>query len=255
MITFGRTIPNVGYEARFRREMKRMIKAMHKDTVAEISQNFNTLAKDAPLTLTSIMAMLREKWYKVFQKKAREMARWLVSTVGKRSRSMIMQQLKKIDFVITPQYSVKQKELIASMVEEATELIKSIPQKYLRNVQETVRDSFESGGDMHTIKERIKDKIDLPEKQAERRAELIAKDQVNKVTQNFAVEEAKAVGATKGEWIHVAGEFSSRITHVHMDGKTFDLDVGMFDEEVGEYVKPGQLPYCMCQFQAIFPGM
>ena len=92
------------------------------------------------------------------------------------------------------------------------------------------------------------------EKQAERRAELIAKDQVQKATQGFAIENAKAYGATKGEWIHIPGEKSSRITHMEMDGHTFDLDKGLYDPDVGEFVLPGQLIYCMCSFSALWPG-
>ena len=39
----------------------------------------------------------------------------------------------------------------------------------------------------------------------------------------------KEYGATKGRWIHVPGRYSSRITHVHMDGEVFDLNVGLYD--------------------------
>ena len=83
---------------------------------------------------------------------------------------------------------------------------------------------------------------------------MIAKDQVQKVTQQMAMSNAKAYGATKGEWIHIPGEKSSRITHIHFDGQTFDLDKGLYDEDVGEYVLPGQLIYCMCTQEFLFPG-
>ena len=254
MITFGRTIPNTGYETRYRREMRVMIKAMHKDTLKELKVLYSVKIFDAPITLTQIMANLRLKWYKFFEKRAREMSRWLVETVGKRTKKSIMQQLKKIGFAIEPHYSADQQKNISKLVEESVGLIKSIPQKYLRNVQETVNEAVLKGGDMNFIKEQIQDKINTEAfPNAERRAELIAKDQVNKVTQNLAIQEAQAVGATKAEWIHVPGEFSSRITHIHMDGQEYDLNVGMWDEDVQEYVKPGQLPYCMCQSAFIFP--
>lgn len=255
-LTFGRVIPNAGYEARFRRDMKRLVKAMHKDVRAEMNKHYSEFAKDAaPVTLTTVMAKLRKKWYGIFNRRAKEMATWLVETIGKRTQASVMEQLRKIGFALPPNYSRDQQKLIKELAEQSTSLIKSIPQTYLRDVQEAVREAVEGGGDMKELKERIKEMLTLPEEKAERRAELIAKDQINKVTQNMALESAKGIGATKGEWIHVPGEFSSRITHIEMDGKEFDLSVGMYDEDVGKNVMPGELPYCMCQFQAIFPGI
>ena len=89
---------------------------------------------------------------------------------------------------------------------------------------------------------------------AERRAELIAKDQTQKVTQDFARANAQAYGATKARWIHIPGEKTSRITHMEMDGEEFDINVGLYDPDVGENVLPGQLIYCMCTQEFLFPG-
>ena len=257
-ITFGRMYPNAGYTAKYRRELRKMIRTMHEDTRREIRALYDDKTYDAPITLTQIMAKLREKWYKIFTKKAREMNRWLVETVKKRTRKDIMKQLKDIGMVLTPHYTDSEKTLIDSIVTEGVDLIVTIPKHYFHEVQETMRDAVERGGDRAAIKEAIQDKFEHPlvktEKQAERRAELIAKDQVQKATQGFAIENAKAYGATKGEWIHIPGEKSSRITHMEMDGHTFDLDKGLYDPDVGEFVLPGQLIYCMCSFSALWPG-
>ena len=257
-ITFGRMFPNAGYAAKYRRELRKMIRTMHEDTRREIRALYDEATYDAPITLTQIMAKLREKWYKIFTKKAREMNRWLVETVKKRTRKDILKQLKNIGMVLTPHYTDSEKTLIDSIVTEGVDLIVTIPKHYFHEVQETVRDAVERGGDRAAIKEAIQDKFDHPlvktEKQAERRAELIAKDQVQKATQGFAIENAKAYGATKGEWIHIPGEKSSRITHIEMDSKVFEIDKGLYDSDVGRFVLPGELPFCMCTFQAIFPG-
>ena len=125
-------------------------------------------------------------------------------------------------------------------------------------MQKIVTEAVERGGDRHAIYEAIKDKFDHPlvqtKKQAERRAELISADQVQKATQEFALNNAQAYGATKGEWIHIPGEKTSRITHIEFDGQIFDLEKGLFDSDVGEYVKPGELIYCRCSFSALWPG-
>lgn len=254
-IVFGRMYPNAGYNARYRREIRRLIKAMHKDVKKELGALYSVLASDAPLTLTEIMARLRKRWYYIFEKRAREMAKWLADSVQKRTRQDIMNQLKKMGFSLTPNYTGAEKQLIQDFVAESVSLIKTIPQTFLREVQGTVKKAFERGGDRAAIKEAIEDKIDHPlVHNAERRAELIAKDQTQKVTQDFARANAQAYGATKARWIHIPGEKTSRITHMEMDGEEFDINVGLYDPDVGENVLPGQLIYCMCTQEFLFPG-
>ena len=254
-IVFGRMYPNAGYNARYRREIRRLIKAMHKDVKKELGALYSVLASDAPLTLTEIMSRLRKKWYYLFEKRAKEMAKWLADSVQKRTQKDVMNQLKKMGFALTPHYTGAEKKLIKDFVAESVSLIKTIPQTFLKEVQENVKKAFERGGDRAAIKEAIEDKIDHPlVHNAERRAELIAKDQTQKVTQDFARANAQAYGATKARWIHIPGEKTSRITHMEMDGEEFDINVGLFDPDVGEYVKPGQLIYCMCTQEFLFPG-
>ena len=254
-IVFGRMYPNAGYNARYRREIRRLIKAMHKDVKRELGALYSVLASDAPLTLTEIMARLRKRWYYIFEKRAREMAKWLADSVQKRTQKDVMNQLKKMGFALTPHYTGAEKKLIKDFVQESVSLIKTIPQTFLKEVQENVKKAFERGGDRAAIKEAIEDKIDHPlVHNAERRAELIAKDQTQKVTQDFARANAQAYGATKARWIHIPGEKTSRITHIQMDGEEFDINVGLYDPDVGENVLPGQLIYCMCTQEFLFPG-
>ena len=261
--------PNAGYTAKYRREIRRLIKAMSADTRREIRELYSDMAQDAKKkkTLVEVMAILRKRWYGIFEKRAREISRWLAESVKKRTQKEIVNQLAAIGLAISPNYTGSEKTLIETIVQSGVDLIKTIPQHYLREVQEIVNEAVERGGDRAAIFEAIKDKFDHSlvnrkpgeseedaKKRAERRAELISQDQVQKATQEFALNNAQAYGATKGEWIHIPGEKTSRITHMEMDGEIFDLDKGLFDSDVGEYVKPGELIYCRCSFQAIFPG-
>ena len=267
-VTFGRMYPNAGYTARYRREIKKLIRAMNQETRSEILSLYSDKANDGILRdLQSVMKKLREKWKREFERRAKQMAEWLADKTQKRTRKDVQKQLKNMGFALTPNYTDAQKAEIAKFVEESVNLIKTIPMNYLNEVQDIVRDAVERGGDRAAIHEAIKDKFDHPLvnkragesdedalKRAERRADLIAKDQVQKATQDFARENAKAYGATKAEWIHIPGEKSSRITHIHMDSVIFDIDQGLYDEDVGRYVKPGELPYCMCSQNFLFPG-
>ena len=62
-LTFGRMYPNAGYQAKFRREIRRLIRAMKEDTQRELKALSFDVVNDAriPITLTQIMANLRLK--------------------------------------------------------------------------------------------------------------------------------------------------------------------------------------------------
>jgi hypothetical protein len=85
------------------------------------------------------------------------------------------------------------------------------------------------------------------------RSERVALDQINKINQQVQLLNAEALGCTKARWKHVAGQFTSRPTHVAMDGKEFDIKVGMFDPAVNKYIKTGELPFCRCVARIIAP--
>ena len=155
---------------------------------------------------------------------------------------------------LKPRYSKQDKEIIKQITDNNVALIKSIPQQYLYTVQQAVNNAFVTGFDMQYLTEEI-DKIMEPlDAKSNNKTALLARDQINKTTQQFAIFEAKAVGATKGRWIHVPGKYSSRITHIKMNGKVFNLDDGLYDSDVHKNVKPGELVYCNCQFETLIPG-
>ena len=229
---------------------------MHKEMLTEVRSLCSELIQDSPFDVVELMSKLRKKWYDIFEKTAKKAVKWLVNKVKKLTGRQMDNQLKDLGMTIEPNYSPQDKKLISSIIETNVKLIKSIPQRYLRQVQDIINEAWLRGGDRQHIVERIEKYINKKAyPNSKRRAYLIARDQMNKITQQLALAEAKSLGATKGEWIHVPGEFSSRETHIHMNGKEFDLNVGMYDEAVKKNVLPAELVYCNCQFRAIFPGM
>lgn len=85
-------------------------------------------------------------------------------------------------------------------------------------------------------------------------ADLMALNMVNRMTQAINVANATDIGITHGRWIHVAGFYTSRRTHRHFDGQTFDLREGLFDNAVGRYVRPADLKNCRCTFAPLLPS-
>ena len=62
------------------------------------------------------------------------------------------------------------------------------------------------------------------------------------------------LGFTEATWIHVPGEFTSRETHIKFNQQRFDLNVGLYDEDVHRNVFPGELWWCRCVMRGIIPS-
>lgn len=252
--TFGRCIPNEGYKVEYIRRINRISKEMEKEVRKEVVQFYRArIAIDAPLTLRGLFKKLRAKWYKLYNDAATLIAKWLARVVGKRTQADISEQMEKAGFAITKHYTQPEQDVVREIVITQVKLIKSIPQQYMRKTQSLVQKAWLDGRDLKFLTDELA-KLNGGNR---RRAELIAKDQMNKVTHRFAEREALAYGATKAKWIHVPGEFSSRITHIHMNGETFEIGVGIYDtaKNVEKFVVPAELPFCQCEQEFIFPGM
>lgn len=258
--TFGRSRPSIAWELQYRRVLEDLIAKMQKDVEQEITQYYNNeLVTDAAsVKWVQIMKALRQKWYREFDVKARELAKWFADKTNKRTMAQIQRKLKEVGMTITPSYTAAQKQLISEIVAENVGMIKSLPQQYLRGIQKVTAGTFKRGGDRATLakylEKVLKRVVDGENKKIRHRAVLIARDQTNKATQQLATANAQALGATKGRWIHVPGKYSSRKTHVEMNGKVFPLSDGLFDKDVRRNVKPGELIYCNCQFEVLMPG-
>ena len=254
--TFGRSRPSKAYELEYRRKLQDLLYEMQEDVKKELTAYLkkNTAQDSDNDTWAQIMKWLRKKWYKRYDEKSREFAKWITDKTRKRTSAQVMRKLKQMGMTLKPHYSKQDKEMIREITSNNVALIKSIPQQYLYTVQQAVNNAFITGVDVQSVTETIEEILTPVDEKSNNRAALLARDQINKTTQQFAIFEAKSVGATKGRWIHVPGKYSSRITHIKMNGQTFNLDDGLYDADVHRNVKPGELVYCNCQFESLIPG-
>lgn len=254
--TFGRSRPSKAYELEYRRKLQDLLYEMQEDVKKELTAYLkkNTAQDSDNDTWAQIMKWLRKKWYKRYDEKSREFAKWITDKTRKRTSAQVMRKLKQMGMTLKPHYSKQDKEMIREITSNNVALIKSIPQQYLYTVQQAVNNAFITGFDVQSVTETIEEILTPVDEKSNNRAALLARDQINKTTQQFAIFEAKSVGATKGRWIHVPGKYSSRITHIKMNGQTFNLDDGLYDADVHRNVKPGELVYCNCQFESLIPG-
>lgn len=139
---------------------------------------------------------------------------------------------------------------IPEQVEANAALITKLCERSAQKVQNAIAEGISKGYNLS----RLTEKINSLENMDEARAARVALDQSCKLNQFIQVENSKALGVKEGIWVHVPGQYESRASHMKMNGKKFDLEKGMFDPEVEDYIQPGELPYCRCCFKAILPG-
>lgn len=257
------TIPSYANELQYRKALRQLIEAMVKD-VAETFR-MPTMIEDAkPQTVAQKIKLLRKRWYYRFERAGKELATWSVNSANKRTQKQVQRKMSEIGFTFKPEYTEEQKNVISAITDENVSYIKSIPQQYLKRLQsdltgkygystvpEIIQEAVERGGDRNYLAKKIYSLGEISKEHANN----IARDQINKATQTLAVFNAKAIGARQGRWIHIPGKYGSRLSHIHMNGKVFNLDKGLYDEAVGKNVMPAELPYCQCQFEILLPGL
>lgn len=101
------------------------------------------------------------------------------------------------------------------------------------------------GGSWDAIQKAVKGKI------TEKELARIVISETNRLNAEVQRANAKSIGITRGVWIHRWGQFTYRPTHKAMNGQEFDLDVGIYDSDVGRNVKPAELAWCRCGFRLI----
>ena len=141
-------------------------------------------------------------------------------------------------------------EKIPKQVEANAALITKLCERSAQKVQNAIAEGISKGYNLS----RLTEKINSLENMDEARAARVALDQSCKLNQFIQVENSKALGVKEGIWVHVPGQYESRASHMKMNGKKFDLEKGMYDPDVEDYIQPGELPYCRCCFKAILPG-
>jgi SPP1 gp7 family putative phage head morphogenesis protein len=137
-----------------------------------------------------------------------------------------------------------------AVIAEQVNLIKSIPQQYLKDVETHVWQSVAKGGDMSTLSRELQKTYGVTRD----RAATIARDQNNKAKATIERARRQELGITHAIWQHSAGGKVPRATHVALSGKTYLIAQGAWDSNEGKYVLPGELINCRCTSRAVIPA-
>lgn len=158
--------------------------------------------------------------------------RWRVPTVSRR--------------YIPPAVSAK----LPEMVQRNVDLITKTAADDLVRIQEAFTEGLLSGNEA----ESLKGALEQTEGFSDARINRIVIDQTNKISNDIQVQNCSDLGIERGVWIHVPGQYSSRASHIEMDGQVFNLAEGCFDPHEGRKVQCGELPYCRCEFRMLLPA-
>ena len=141
---------------------------------------------------------------------------------------------------------------VKEAVEENVKLIKSIPEQHLSKIQDAIERGLQSGDDAYSLKDVIK-RIDDIDDQTKRRAKLIARDQLQKLTGNLNQARQRAVGIRGYIWRTSADE-RVRESHRDNDGKRFQ-----WDKAPSGTGHPGEDINCRCvaepDFSELIPSL
>lgn len=214
------------------------------------------LGMDAAKKRPSIDLLRRalNKWGDIWTQRLEDLSTKLANEFANKSRvytdRALKQAFSEAGLTVKFQPTKGMLEGYAAVVSENVQLIKSIPQKYLTDVQSVVWTNVMKGGDLKAMAEGIEHTYGV----TKRRAAFIARDQNNKAKAVFERERDAELGVTEFIWVHSHAGKEPRPTHVRANGKKYSLAKGMYDSDEGKYVFPGELINCRCTQRAILPG-
>jgi SPP1 gp7 family putative phage head morphogenesis protein len=127
----------------------------------------------------------------------------------------------------------------AEYLQRNIELIQTIPERSFSTLARMIDKHIESNATVETLAKAIESRYHVSESQAA----LIATDQVSKLSSELTHAAFIEAGVTKGTWMSMEDE-SVRPTHAYANGKTYDLEKGLFVD--GEWTQPGMPVACRC---------
>jgi uncharacterized protein with gpF-like domain len=251
--------PNVGIEAAYRRKLQRLIEEMgrsvHRWVRAAYRADPPRMAQDAvpAAELNDVVSQMAKRWQKRFDEAAPELADWFARSNRKRSDAALKAILKKGGFTVEFKLTPTIRDVARASVEANVQLIRSIPEQYLGQVQGVVMRSVQTGRDLGQLTKDLQKQFGVTYK----RAAFIALDQNAKATS--AIQKARQLELDpdpQGVWLHSHGGREPRPTHLANHGKRFSIAKGWHDPDprVRRRIMPGELSRCRCVWRMVVKG-
>ena len=250
--------PSAAIEAGYRKRLNALVEQMHRSVnywlLAAYRQNEPEITQDeSPAAgLRRAMRRLAVRWQRRFDQAARDLARYFAFEVARRSEAALHKTLREGGFSVKFKLTPAMNDVLQATVNENVALIRSIPQRYLTQVEGFVMRSVQTGRDLKQLSDDLQHEFGV----TKRRAALISRDQNNKATANLQRARQLELGITHAVWVHSAGGKEPRPSHVKAGRErvVFDLREGWWDPHEKKHVLPGQLINCRCVARPLVPG-
>jgi uncharacterized protein with gpF-like domain len=205
--------------------------------------------------LKRIIGALSKRWQSKFDDGAEELGRYFAKSASRRTDAQLQAILKKAGYTVDFTLTAAQRDIIAATAAETTALIKSIPAKYLADVEGHVMRSVQTGMDVGGLRKKLQDTYKVTRK----RASLISRDQNSKATSALNKARQLDLNVEEAMWMHSSAGKVPRPTHKANDGNRYEVAKGWYDKDAngpgkGAWVQPGELINCRCTSRSIFPG-
>lgn len=250
--------PSIALEIEYRRKLECLINEMQSSVLYWLRASFKAnepevavLAQDAlpAKELRKAVRKLSRRWQRNFNEASIDLAHWFSTRAHKRSTHSLQKILQKGGWSVDLQMNAAQRDILAATVQQNVSLIRSIPSQYFTQVEGMVMRSVQTGRDLHQLTNDLQRNFRV----TRRRAELIARDQNNKVT--AAITRARQVElGLKAIWVHSGAGKHPRPTHIRNSGKEYDPVRGWYDPAVKRWIHPGTEINCRCFSKSVVPG-
>lgn len=252
--------PNAGIEADYRRKLKKLVGEMAASFEYFVKAQYRAapplMAQDDRATPATEMQRaieeLARRWNGRFDDAARDLARWFALSASRRSERALKAILKKGGLTVDFKMTRAMRDALNATIEENVQLIRSIPQRYLTDVQGAVMRSAQTGRDLGSLATELREKHGV----TARRAALIARDQNNKATAVMTRARQQEIGIDEAIWQHSLGGKEPRRTHLANSGKRYKISEGWYDPDpkVRKNIWPGELINCRCVSRPVVKG-
>ena len=251
--------PNLGIEIEYRRQLLKLIDAMAASVdywlKATYRQNEDRIVAEdeSPAdALRRSMKDLSKRWLAKFDDMSVKLAEYFTQSVEKRSTAAMKKILKDGGWTVSFQMTPAMRDVIDATVHENVSLIKSIPERYLTQVESLVMIGVQNGRDLAVISEGLRKQLGV----TRRRAALIARDQTNKVNASLTRARQLELGLDTAVWVHSGGGREPRPTHVKAgrEQTRFNIREGWYDPHEGRHIQPGELINCKCVGRPVIKG-
>ena len=252
--------PNAGLEMEFRRRLLKIIRQMNVETVETLSVAFRAhepalLASDADPAdaLRRAMADLSKQWTARFDEAAEELGAYFAQAASARTDAALKAILRKSGFSVKFKVTAAQRDVLKATVQANVQLIRSIPEQFLGQVEQSVMRSVQTGRDLGALTKDLETHFGV----TRRRAALIARSQNNMATAALSKARFQELGITHARWVHSQGGKSKRASHVKAsaDKVVYEISSGWYDPDEGKSIQPGELPNCRCVARPIIKAI